>query len=208
MHIRTFVMGLLDTNCYLIWHEDKALAVDPGGPPQKLLDFLKQKELKLTHILLTHLHVDHLYGVATLVKYSGAPVLASPADDYLMQTELGSGGMLGLPKLQPFSRDPLEPGDYDFSGFACTVLATPGHSPGSCSFYFSQAESVLVGDLLFARQVGRTDFPGGDMQALLQSVKKNIFTLPGGTKVLPGHGPATTVAEEKQNNPFFVASEA
>ncbi|ABB37587.1 beta-lactamase domain protein [Oleidesulfovibrio alaskensis G20] len=203
MTIRTFPIGPLETNCHILSHQGQALAVDPGGDPAQLLEYCTEKSLQLKHILLTHLHFDHLYGVAALAERTGAQVSANNADAYLMQTELGKGGMFGFPRVQPFDFTALEAGEHTFIGLSCTVLETPGHTPGSFSFYFPQAEAVFVGDLLFHRSVGRTDFPGGDSATLLNSVKKAIFSLPDTTVVYPGHGIETTVGDEKLNNPFF-----
>lgn len=203
MNIRTFSIGPLETNCHLAWHEGQAVAVDPGGDPKDLLAFMAQNDLTLTHILLTHLHFDHLYGVAALANATGAKVVANAKDAYLMQTELGRGGMFGFPKVDDFSFDTIEAGTHTFLGLECTVMETPGHTPGSFSFYFAAADAVFVGDLLFHRSVGRTDFPGGDHQVLVDSVKNAIFTLPDNTTVYPGHGIETTVRDEKLNNPFF-----
>lgn len=200
--ISTFPMGPLETNGYLVHMNGTAVAVDPGGPPLPMLQHLERNRLTLTHILLTHLHFDHIYGVAALADGWGAPVLANAADAFLMQTELGRGGAFGFPHVAAFDYQPLEEGEPDLGSIACRVLATPGHTPGSLSFHFPQAGAVIVGDLLFHRSIGRTDFPGGDLDALRRSVVEKIFALPDDTVVYPGHGPETTVGEEKLNNPY------
>nr|GBO96738.1 hydroxyacylglutathione hydrolase [Nitratidesulfovibrio sp. HK-II] len=201
--ISTFPMGPLETNGYLVHMDGAAVAVDPGGAPKPMLQYAEKNGLKLTHILITHLHFDHIYGAAALAEASGAPVLAGPADAFLMETELGRGGAFGFPRVAPFSYQPLEEGELALGDIACRVLATPGHTPGSLSFHFPQAGAVIVGDLLFHRSIGRTDFPGGDLDALRRSVVEKIFTLPDDTVVYPGHGPETTVGAEKLNNPYF-----
>ena len=111
--------------------------------------------------------------------------------------------MMGFPRTPSFSFTPLQEGELTLLGVTCRVLATPGHSPGSLSFYFQDLGAVFVGDLLFYRSVGRTDFPGSSEQELIRSVRSKIFTLPKETVVYPGHGPETTVGQEKLNNPFF-----
>jgi len=203
MKVETFPLGPLQTNSYLACSGGLAAAFDVGGDPAPMLDYLRKNSLTLTHILATHLHCDHLYGVAALAGATGAPVWASPADRFLMDTELGGGGLMGLPMVAPFTFADVSPGEAVLAGRPCRILATPGHSPGGLSCYFPEDGVVFVGDLLFSRSVGRTDFPGGDSDALLASVKARIFTLPGDTAVYPGHGPATTVAEERRHNPFF-----
>jgi hydroxyacylglutathione hydrolase len=203
MRVETFALGPLQTNGYLLAHAGRALFVDPGGDPRPVRRMLDNEKLALEAVALTHLHCDHLYGAADLAQAYGAPILASPEDAYLMDTELGAGGFMGLPLAKEFAWEPLAPGPRQFLGLECQVLATPGHSPGSLSLYFPDAGAVFVGDLLFLRSIGRTDFPGGDLDALMASVRERIFTLPGETTVYSGHGPSTTVAAEMAHNPFF-----
>ena len=203
MKVETFPLGPLQTNSFLAHADGLAAAFDAGGDPAPMLAFLHDNALTLTHILVTHLHCDHLYGVAELARATGAPVWGSAADRYLLDTELGAGGFMGLPRIEPFAFTDVLPGDCVMAGRPCRLLATPGHSPGGLSAYFPGDGVVFVGDLLFDRSVGRTDFPGGDHAALLASVRERIFTLPGDTVVYPGHGPATTVAAERRHNPFF-----
>ncbi|MEW5775092.1 MAG: MBL fold metallo-hydrolase [Thermodesulfobacteriota bacterium] len=203
MDVTAFALGPLQTNGYLLEHAGRALFIDPGGDPAPVLAALAKRKPVLEAVVLTHLHFDHTYGVAALAKATGAPVLASPADAYLRDSWLGRGGEMGVPLVPDYAFAPLEPGDAGFLGLACRVLATPGHSPGSLTLYFPDAGAAFVGDLVFARSIGRTDFPGGDTDTLLASVRERIFTLPGDTKLYPGHGPATTVAAESAHNPFF-----
>lgn len=208
MHIETFPLGPLEVNCYLICHNNAAVAIDPGGEPAPILEFLAARNLTLTHILNTHLHFDHLYGNSALSKATGAPILAAQEDSYLLDSEIGKGGMWGFPEVSSFAFEVLHAGEHTFAERPCTVLATPGHSPGSLSFYFPPAENdeqgaVFVGDLIFYRSIGRTDLPGGDLSALKQSVVERIFTLPEKTLIYSGHGPATEVGDEILNNPFF-----
>ena len=203
MDILAFPLGPLETNCYLGMAGTAALAVDPGGNPGVVLDQIEKRGLTLEAICLTHLHCDHLYGVAALAKATGAKVLAGAEDAMLMETELGRGGLMGLPMVDGFDWAPVPPGEATIAGQPCRVLATPGHSPGSLSLYFPGAGAVFVGDLLFYRSVGRTDFMGGDYGQLMASVRDAIFTLPDATVVYPGHVLATTVGDEKRHNPFF-----
>lgn len=203
MNIKTYQLGPLATNAYLLEGDGSAVVVDPGGDPSELLARLESQGLNLTHILLTHLHFDHIYGVRALAEATGAPVLASREDTFLMDTEVGAGGMMGLPKVPEFSFEPLAPGEVQLLGLQVNVLPTPGHTPGSLSFHFPAVKAVFVGDLLFYRSVGRTDFPGGSSETLAESVKTHIFTLPPETVVYSGHGPETTVGDEMNHNPFF-----
>lgn len=204
MRITSYPLGPLDTNCFVLDHAGQALAVDPGGDPAEVLDFLKAERLTLAHILVTHLHFDHIYGCAELAKATGAPILAPEGDAYLMDTELGSGGVYGFPVVEPFASSPAPLGQTSFLGLDCRCMATPGHTPGSLTYYFPQAGAAFVGDLIFHRSVGRTDFPGGSSAQLKASVLEKIFTLPGETVLYSGHGLETTVADERTHNPFFL----
>lgn len=203
MQIRTFALGPLQTNCYLLYRNGEAVVVDPGGDPSAVLNVLKKEGLSLTHILNTHFHFDHVGGNRKLAQETGAPILAHEKDAYLLETELGRGGFMGLPTIELFEYENIEPGEASFLGLDCAVLPTPGHSPGSVSFYFPEAGAVFVGDLLFNRSIGRTDFPGGDLDVLKNSVVEQIFTLPPETVVYSGHGDPTTVGDEMRHNPFF-----
>lgn len=203
MEIKTFPLGPLQTNCYVLAGDKEAVVIDPGGEPTAVLEYLDANGLTLTHILNTHLHFDHTYGNKALSEATGAPILCSKADLYLLDNWLGKGGDMGLPVIDMYEYETIEPGEHTFAGFQCTAFHTPGHSEGSLTFYFPDAKAAFVGDLIFYRSIGRTDFPGGDMDVLKQSVTEHIFTLPAETLVLSGHGPETTVGDEKNHNPFF-----
>jgi hydroxyacylglutathione hydrolase len=202
MRMAVFPLGALQTNCYVAASGANAVVVDPGGDPAPVLAYLKENRLTLSHILLTHLHFDHTFGVAPLARETGAVVLASPADEYMLETDLGRGGVWGLPEVETFRHSPLTPGDLALPVGDCKVLATPGHTPGGLSFYFPKLASVCAGDTLFARSVGRTDFPGGNLETLMDSIINHLYTLPDDTTVYPGHGPKTTIGDERLNNPF------
>lgn len=203
MQIQTFSLGPLMTNGFLLSNNGKAVFVDPGGDPAQVVSRIESDGLDLTHIIITHLHCDHIYGSVALAKATGATILANPEDEFLLQTEVGGGGLMGLPMVETFEYEHLGAGSTEFMGLKCEVLATPGHTPGSLSLYFPDAGAVLVGDLLFKRSIGRTDFPGGSMDELMRSVRERIFTLPAETIVYSGHGPQTTVGDEAAHNPFF-----
>lgn len=202
MPIYTTSIGPLETNCHIIAVEGCAVAVDVGGEPTPVLELLTQNALRLVAVCITHLHFDHLYGVAALHKATGASVYAPNDDAHLMQSELGSGGVWGFARVAPFDWSPLTLGQQRFGPIQCTVLHTPGHTPGSVSLYFPQENAVCSGDALFYRSIGRTDFPGGNLDTLLKSIREQLFTLPPKTRILPGHGPETTVDAEQRHNPF------
>lgn len=203
MTVKTIPLGPLETNCYVLSHNGKAVVVDPGGDPGPLLEYLEQEGLTVGAILNTHLHFDHTLGNKALSDAVGVSIRASERDRPLLDTELGRGGMMGLPDVDEYEFTALEPGQTEFCGMPCSIFATPGHSDGSLTFYFPDAGCAFVGDLIFYRSIGRTDFPGGSLEVLKQSVKDHIFTLPADTILYPGHGPETSVSDEHNHNPFF-----
>ena len=202
MPVATFPLGPLQTNSYLIHNAGQAVAVDVGGEPAPMLEYLAEHKLVLAVICLTHRHFDHLYGVAELAGVTKAVVYAPTGDDSLAETESGKGGIWGFPPVPPFDSLPMHTGLTSFGGMECRVLETPGHTPGGVSLYFPAEKLVFTGDALFYRSMGRTDFPGGDQGTLLRSIKDVLFTLPDDTTVYPGHGPATSIGDERKNNPF------
>ena len=202
MPVATFPLGPLQTNSYLIHNAGQAVAVDVGGEPAPMLEYLTEHKLALAAICLTHRHFDPLYGVAELAGVTKAVVYAPTGDDSLAETESGKGGIWGFPPVPPFDSLPMPTGSASFGGMECRVLETPGHTPGGVSLYFPAEKLVFTGDALFYRSMGRTDFPGGDQATLLRSIKDVLFTLPEDTTVYPGHGPATSIGDERKNNPF------
>lgn len=203
MQVEVFPLGPLETNSYLAIQDGSALAVDAGGDPAPMLEYLNLHKLSLSRILLTHLHFDHIYGVAALHQATGAPVSAGAKDAYLLDNELGQGGFMGLPKVERFAFETLEPGEIELLGQPCRVMLTSGHTPGSLSYYFPQAKVVFVGDLVFYRSIGRTDFPGGSFEDLIRSARESILSLPPETVIYSGHGPETGVGLERLHNPYF-----
>lgn len=197
MYIKTFRMRPLGVNSHLAWVDDgRAVAVDCGGQPRLLLDELAARGLRLEAVLLTHLHYDHVLGVAGLVRETGAPVFASAAD-VVAATPDG-----GLP-IPGFTFEDAPPGRALWLGEPCLVLPVPGHTPGHLAYFFPKSMAAFTGDALFRGSVGRTDGPGGDAALLLASIRRRLLTLPDAVELFPGHGPATTVGREKAENPFF-----
>ena len=208
LQIDTLPLGALQANCYLLTASEgqAAIAIDPGGEISPLLRALRRRERKLTHILLTHAHFDHIGGVAALVEATGAVLALHPGDVPLLRRR---GGALDW----GFDLEPIpEPGlllqegqVLDLEAAHLKVLWVPGHTPGHVAFYSAQAHSVFTGDALFQGSIGRTDLPGGDYDQLIRSIRESLLTLPDDTVVYPGHGPSTTIGEEKQFNPFLTA---
>lgn len=202
MPIATFPLGPLSTNSYLLNSGSKAVAIDVGGDPQPMLEYLMAQQLTLDAICLTHRHFDHLYGVAQLAEASGCPIYSPPGDAALAKSESGMGGIWGMPLVPPFESGPMPLGQTQFGGMDCVVLETPGHTPGGVSLYFPKEKAVFTGDALFYRSMGRTDFPGGNQEQLLCSIRGILFHLPDDVTVYPGHGPATSIGDERRHNPF------
>lgn len=207
MDIVTFSDFSFGSNTYLAVNEDtgEAVLIDAGVPADKVLDYLEKNNIKLKAVLLTHGHPDHLLSLKEIADAAGAPCYLHPLDaqllEYIPPLLLN---MLGLEKLElPEEFLPLEDGqELELAGMKFEVLYTPGHSEGSVSFL---TDGVLfAGDLIFRGSIGRTDFPGGSMATLLQSVKEKVFTLPNETRILPGHMDATVVGWEKRTNPFLI----
>lgn len=202
MAVAAFPIGPLQTNSYLIHKTSRAMAIDVGGDPAPMLEYLHTHNLKLDAICITHRHFDHMYGVAALEEATGAIIYIPQDDDSLAGTESGKGGVWGFPPVPEFTASPMPMGRTVFGDMVCDVLKTPGHTPGGVSLYFPDEHAVFSGDALFYRSIGRTDFPGGDHDTLLHSVKDVLFKLPADTTVYPGHGPTSNIGDEIANNPF------
>lgn len=206
MNIETFTDLSFGTNTYLVWNEGSkdALLIDAGLATRMILEFLQKEELQLEAILITHAHPDHIAGAADLAEATGADVylheIEIQALDMMPQAMLA---MLGIEDLRkPTDMKPLSGGQtLELAGLEIKVLHTPGHSPGSTSFLIDSA--LFDGDLVFRGSIGRTDFPGGDFEALMNSVREHVFVLDPETKVYPGHMGATTVGLERRTNPFL-----
>lgn len=204
-----FVVGMLQTNCYLLGDPEtkQAVVIDPGGDGERIIKRIEGLNLSLVAILNTHGHFDHILDAWTLRDRLGGKIYMSPKDEPLLHDRMvGMGAFFGSGS-QPPKGDidfPLEEGDLlTFGSISLKVMATPGHTPGHVSLYLADANIIFVGDTLFAGSIGRTDFPGGSFDALIRSVREKIFPLPGETMVYPGHGPETTVDRERRANPFF-----
>lgn len=199
------VLGDLGTNCYIIGDPDskEAFVIDPDDG-SAVVDTLKERGLTCIGILLTHGHSDHIHGVQTLMDTYGAPVYIHERDlPCLYDPQVNLSALHGRPvTITGGTIKTVKDGQHIGSGkMDFQVLETPGHTVGGVCYYMSPA--VFVGDTLFRESVGRTDFPGGDFEALVQSIRTKLFTLPDQTMAYPGHGPETQIAFEKENNPYL-----
>lgn len=205
---QTFPLGPLETNAYLVTDAERkrAIVIDPGTPDAGLLRRLENFEVEA--VLLTHAHFDHIGGVEAVRQKFGCPVYMHGAEqDWLTDARKnGSAGWPGVtPPINGNPPDKLVSDGEELAllGETFRVLHTPGHSPGSVSYVCG--DIVFAGDALFCRSVGRTDLPGGDTALLVKSIREKLYTLPDHVLVLPGHGPETTIGEEKRENPFVRA---
>lgn len=212
LHIDTFVFNPFQENTYLISNENKGCwIVDPGmyGPEEArhLDDHIRDKGLHPLGIINTHAHIDHLFGIPYLLSRYDIPVHVHEREFPLWESAAEKARAYGL------ALDPLpdpdhllsdQTGEISLGKDVLVCLSTPGHSPGSLSFYYAPGQWVISGDALFAGSIGRTDMPGGDHDQLIQGIKDQLLPLPPETRVYPGHGPATQIGVEAKTNPFLI----
>ena len=207
MILESFPVGPLRCNCTILGDEvtHEAVVVDPGDNIAEILSRLQKRGLTLRQIVITHAHIDHVGGAALLKKATGAPVFLNQNDLGLLGAMEMQAGWLGVPTPEVGSPDAsAEDGlTVGLATLPGEVIHTPGHTPGSICLLFPPQQLLLAGDTLFARSIGRTDLPGGDGRQILRSLRDRLMVLPDKTRVLPGHGPDTTIGEEKQSNPFL-----
>ncbi len=209
MEVRCFTGGDFFQNGYIAWcrASGQCVIVDPGAAALDMVAAVKAGAAEVTAILLTHAHLDHVEGLGVIRDYTDAPTYLHPADRDMFDNLPVQAAMLGLgssPQLDPPERE-LEDGEtFRFGGSEFKVIHTPGHSPGHVILHAQDHGLALVGDLVFAGSVGRTDLPGGDYRALFQSIRQHVLTMPGETRLFTGHGPATTVEHERMTNPFLI----
>jgi hydroxyacylglutathione hydrolase len=207
MQLSRLVVGPLQVNCYVVYDEKSkdAMVIDPGDDGQEILGLVKSKGLKVKYIVNTHAHFDHVGANKLLKDSTGAELLIHEADSGLLGGTANQARMFGMtaassPKADRYVKhgDVLTIGDASF-----TVLHTPGHSAGGISLAGDGV--VFTGDALFAGSIGRTDLMGGDLMTLITSIRTNLLALPDETVVLSGHGPQSTIGEERRENPFLNA---
>lgn len=211
IRIHDFVEPVFGENAYVIWTraQGPCWIVDPGPPPSaaQVLAHIREHGLQPEAVLLTHGHIDHLAGVPEIREaFPHVPVcIAKEEARALTEASENLSGALGTPFSTQVTdaRDLPAPSELVLDGVTWQVLDTSGHSPGGRSFYCALAKAVLVGDALFQLSIGRTDFHHSDGNRLIENIRRQLFTLPDDTRVFSGHGPTTTIGEEKRYNPFL-----
>jgi hydroxyacylglutathione hydrolase len=203
------IVGPLRCNCSILGDETslEAIVVDPGDDIPSILSVLDKHNLTVKQIVITHAHIDHIAGAQRLKRVTGAPILYNQNDLPLVEMMDTQADWLGIPTPEvPPPDDSLDDGKrIAIIGLAGSILHTPGHTQGSVCLYLPDQSLLLAGDTLFAGSVGRTDLPGGNARQLIASINNRLLTLPDDVTVIPGHGPKTSIGEEKETNPFLQA---
>ncbi len=207
MILEKLTVGPFQENCYIVGDEATGTGVlfDPGDEATRIALAVEQTHLEISKIIITHAHIDHVGAVSTLVDEYACPVLMHREAEPMLRQLPSQALMMGLrfgkvPSVDGYIEDEevVRVGDLSFA-----ALYTPGHAPGHLAFYSADEGAVISGDALFAGSVGRVDLPGGSMDVLMQSINERLLTLPDETVVLSGHGPETTIGEERAHNPFL-----
>ncbi len=200
-------LGPLQTNCYLLGCEEtmQAAIIDPAWNGRAIAATADEQGWEITQILLTHSHFDHIGGLADLKSATHAPIYIHPEAIPMMQTATMQAALyqMHIPAPPPPDEMLHEGQTLTVGNCSLRVLYTPGHAPGHVSFYLPEHGVVFSGDALFQNSIGRTDLPGGDYHTLIRAIQRELLSLPDETHVLSGHGPATTIGEERRNNPFL-----
>ena len=207
MILEMLTVGPFQENCYIIGDEQTGIGalVDPGDEAARIALAVEQTGLDIGQIIITHTHIDHVGAVAALADEYACPVLMHAEAEPMLQQLPTQGMMMGLRfgKVPTVDRHIEDEEVLEVGGLGLRSLYTPGHAPGHLAFYLEDEGLVLSGDALFAGSVGRTDLFGGNMDLLMRSINERLLTLPDETRVLSGHGPETTIGEERAHNPFL-----
>jgi hydroxyacylglutathione hydrolase len=210
MILETFPVGPLSCNCTILGDEEagEAIVIDPGDEVSRIHHRLTDLGLKLKQILITHAHIDHVGGALKLKRLTGAPIFLNESDLPLLKMMAVQAAWLGVgtPETAPPDETLSDGLTVGLARYPAQVLHTPGHTQGSVCLHFAPLKMIIAGDTLFAGSIGRTDLPGGNYQQILESIHSRLLQLPDETRVLPGHGPVTTIGDERKGNPFLQTS--
>ena len=208
MIFESFPVGPLGCNCTILGDEatHEAIVIDPGDEIRRIHDRLTALGLTLKQILVTHAHIDHSGGALKLKRLTGAPIYLNENDLALLQAMAEQATWLGVePPETALPDEGLTDGQtVGLPSYPATVLHTPGHTQGSICLHFAPLQLLVAGDTLFAGSIGRTDLPGGNHPQIIESIRTRLLPLPDATRVLPGHGPLTTIGVERRSNPYLL----
>jgi hydroxyacylglutathione hydrolase len=204
---KIFPVGPLQCNCSVIGdeHTREAMVIDPGDQIEDILNILQAEKLTLKQIVVTHGHIDHVGGAMKLKAATGAPILMNQKDQALLKMLDVQAAWIGMyPPGAVQVDEPVSDGRVlQIGKLSTNVIHTPGHTEGSICLYFPEQRKLVAGDTLFAGSIGRTDLPGGSYEKIIRSLHDRVLQLPDETQVIPGHGPITTIGEERETNPFL-----
>src|ERR1700743_874386 len=204
---RIFAVGPLQCNCSILGDEKthEAMVIDPGDQIEGILEILRQEKLTLKQIVITHAHIDHVGGAMKLKAATGAPILMNQNDYELLKMLDMQAEWVGMksPGVVKIDESVGQGRVLKMGEISAQVIDTPGHTEGSICIYFPAEKKLIAGDTLFAGSIGRTDLPGGSMEKIMRSLPNQVLALPDDIEVTPGHGPKTTIGDEREMNPFL-----
>ncbi len=211
LEVRGVVVGLFRENCWIIGsrRRGEACVVDPGDEPETILALARDMGVRITRVIASHAHLDHIMAARAIVEATAAPFLMHQQDQFIADNmPLAAKMWLGheVPSAPVPDASPADGDDLEIAGVTLKVIHTPGHTPGSLCLYAADAGLLFSGDTLFRESIGRTDLPGGNTEQILRSISERLFSLPDDTRVLPGHMQETTIGHERSHNPFVRAS--
>jgi hydroxyacylglutathione hydrolase len=201
-------VGPLQCNCSVIGDETtrEAIVIDPGDDIEDVIELIRKHNLQVKQIVITHAHIDHVGGAMKLRTATGAPILLNQNDYALLKMLDAQAAWIGVaaPGKVEIDQSIGQADTVKAGTLIANVLHTPGHTEGSICLYFPMEQKLIAGDTLFAGSIGRTDLPGGSFEKIIHSIREKVLALPDETIVVPGHGPLTTIGEERESNPFLV----